>query len=161
MSGADRPGQLPAEASWPSRALLDGIRSRLPGQDAADVALVLGSGLGAIAGELEEPIVFEASELEGYPESTVAGHHGRRAHLTGYGGQKLIPGLARGRFQRQSFTPGQLGNISFPATEIQLPFLSQCLHERRICRRLWSQLVVQMGDNELLGRDDSSSGKRM
>ena len=41
------------------------------------VALILGSGLGALADELEAEAVVPYSEIEGFPVSTVAGHKGR------------------------------------------------------------------------------------
>ena len=41
------------------------------------VALVLGSGLGALADEIEIVDTVPYSELEGFPLSTVAGHKGR------------------------------------------------------------------------------------
>lgn len=42
-----------------------------------DVALILGSGLGDLADTAENATAVEASDLPGYPQSTVAGHHGR------------------------------------------------------------------------------------
>lgn len=41
------------------------------------VALVLGSGLGDFAEQVEAEAVIEYSEIEGFPMSTVAGHKGR------------------------------------------------------------------------------------
>ncbi len=41
------------------------------------VALVLGSGLGALADLAEDPVVFSTKALPGYPHSTVVGHKGR------------------------------------------------------------------------------------
>jgi purine-nucleoside phosphorylase len=41
------------------------------------VALILGSGLGALADDAEDATVVSATEVPGYPASTVAGHHGR------------------------------------------------------------------------------------
>lgn len=41
------------------------------------VALVLGSGLGALADEIETETAVEYSEISGFPVSTVAGHKGR------------------------------------------------------------------------------------
>ena len=41
------------------------------------VALILGSGLGALADEIEAEAVIPYSEIEGFPVSTVAGHTGR------------------------------------------------------------------------------------
>lgn len=42
-----------------------------------DLALVLGSGLGALADEVEDAVVVPTGEIPGYPVSTVAGHAGR------------------------------------------------------------------------------------
>lgn len=41
------------------------------------LALVLGSGLGALADDAEDPVYIPASDIPGYPESTVEGHEGR------------------------------------------------------------------------------------
>jgi purine-nucleoside phosphorylase len=40
-------------------------------------ALILGSGLGAFADELQDAVAVSTKELEGYPQSTVLGHAGR------------------------------------------------------------------------------------
>ncbi len=42
-----------------------------------DVALILGSGLGALADELETVATVDYHDIEGFPVSTVAGHKGR------------------------------------------------------------------------------------
>ncbi len=42
-----------------------------------EAALVLGSGLGALADAAEDATVIPTSEVPGYPHSTVAGHRGR------------------------------------------------------------------------------------
>ena len=42
-----------------------------------DLALVLGSGLGALADEVEDAVVVPTAEVPGYPVSTGAGHAGR------------------------------------------------------------------------------------
>ncbi len=47
------------------------------GAGGVELALVLGSGLGAFAERLENPVVIPFAELEGIPESAVAGHAGR------------------------------------------------------------------------------------
>ena len=39
-------------------------------------ALILGSGLGALANTVEDPVVIPSSELPGYPSTTVHGHAG-------------------------------------------------------------------------------------
>ena len=42
-----------------------------------DVALILGSGLGALADEVETVATVDYHDIEGFPVSTVAGHKGR------------------------------------------------------------------------------------
>lgn len=51
------------------------IRER--GLGGADIAFVLGSGLGAFAERLEDPLSVPFAELPGLPQSRVAGHAGR------------------------------------------------------------------------------------
>lgn len=51
------------------------IREQVPRRPT--VALVLGSGLGMLADDAEDTTVISASDLPGYPESTVEGHHGQ------------------------------------------------------------------------------------
>ena len=50
-----------------------------------ELALILGSGLGALADAADDAEVVEASGIPGYPTSTVEGHHGRLVfgHLEG------------------------------------------------------------------------------
>lgn len=50
---------------------------RLHGAGEAELAFVLGSGLGAFAEELEDAIRIPYADLEGMPQSTVAGHAGQ------------------------------------------------------------------------------------
>ena len=42
-----------------------------------EIALVLGSGLGALADDVEDAVVIPTSDVPHYPESTVPGHAGR------------------------------------------------------------------------------------
>jgi purine-nucleoside phosphorylase len=61
--------------SEPPAANLDAMAARC--SRSADVALILGSGLGAFADTFDEATSVNTSELPGYPRSTVAGHAGR------------------------------------------------------------------------------------
>jgi purine-nucleoside phosphorylase len=65
---------------------LDLIASRFPSP--ADVALILGSGLGAFADSLEDAHSVKSSDLLGYPVPTVSGHAGRI--VTGRAGQTRV-----------------------------------------------------------------------
>jgi xanthosine phosphorylase len=53
------------------------LRERHGDRAAADVGLVLGSGLGAIAADVEDPVAIPYGELPGFPVGGVAGHAGR------------------------------------------------------------------------------------
>ena len=54
-----------------------------------DVALILGSGLGALADEIDTVATVDYHEIEGFPVSTVAGHKGRFVFGT-FGGVKVV-----------------------------------------------------------------------
>ena len=51
------------------------LRERL--QTKPRVALVLGSGLGALADEVEEPEIIDFADVPGFARSAVVGHKGR------------------------------------------------------------------------------------
>ena len=53
-----------------------------------DVALILGSGLGALADEIEAVATVDYHDIEGFPVSTVAGHRGR--FVFGYFGKVKV-----------------------------------------------------------------------
>lgn len=53
----------------------DYIRERITVKP--EIGLVLGSGLGALADEVENPTIIETASIPGWPRSTVLGHSGR------------------------------------------------------------------------------------
>lgn len=57
-----------------SRAV-DAVRDL--GVSAPELALVLGSGLGELAEAADDAVIVPATDLPGYPTSTVSGHHGQ------------------------------------------------------------------------------------
>lgn len=73
------------------------------------VALVLGSGLGALADELEEAVAVPYSAIPGFPQSTVVGHRGELA-IGLLAGQPVA--VMRGRFH---FYEGySMQQVTFP-----------------------------------------------
>lgn len=70
-----------APSDWPPADLVSSL-VRSIGADRARVGLVLGSGLGRIAAELEAGGAWSrrAEEIEGYPTSTAPGHDGKLLH---------------------------------------------------------------------------------
>lgn len=41
-----------------------------------DIAIILGSGLGPLADEIENPIVIDYQDIPFFPKSTIPGHEG-------------------------------------------------------------------------------------
>lgn len=52
------------------------LRARLEGF-APEILLILGSGLGFLAGEAEDPVAIPYADIPGFPVSTAPGHEGR------------------------------------------------------------------------------------
>lgn len=74
-----------------------------------DIALVLGSGLGALADDVENAVVISTSEVPHYPASTVVGHAGRLV-LGTLGGKSVL--VIQGRVHYyEGHTPRE---VSFP-----------------------------------------------
>ena len=71
-----------------------------------EIAIVLGSGLGALADQVERVCTLSASELDGYPVSTVSGHNGKL--IFGYlEGKKVV--VQQGRIHYyEGYTMGQV-----------------------------------------------------
>ncbi len=77
--------------------------------DAPRVALVLGSGLGALADELKEAIAIPYAEIPGFPLSTAPGHAGRLVAGSLEGRRVLV---MQGRFHCYEGYPAS--RIAFP-----------------------------------------------
>ena len=58
------------------RAAADYIRSKINGLE-LEIGLILGSGMGLLAEEVENPVHIPYGEIPGFPVSTVEGHAGR------------------------------------------------------------------------------------
>lgn len=66
---------FPPFGSAAARAAAAAVASRLP-PGAPVVALILGSGLGGLVAEIEDPTSIPYREIPGFPSATVAGHAG-------------------------------------------------------------------------------------
>ena len=58
-----------------ARVAADAVRARLPA-DTPAAALILGSGLGGLARQIEHAVVIPFDEIPGFPAATVVGHQG-------------------------------------------------------------------------------------
>ncbi len=84
------------------------VRARLPSFK-ADVAIVLGSGLGGLVDVLEQPAIIDYRALPGFPEPSVAGHGGR-LHLGLVAGQGVLFLQGRAHF----FESGRADAMAVP-----------------------------------------------
>lgn len=75
-SDVDRSRPIPP-SEQPARlaALVDAVRAHT--SLVPRVGLVLGSGLGGLVDEVEDPVTIPFEELPGWPAATAPGHHGR------------------------------------------------------------------------------------
>lgn len=64
-------------AAGPARDAAGVIRARLDGRPAPRIALVLGSGLGEVAGRVADAVAVDYADLPGFPRPSVQGHAGR------------------------------------------------------------------------------------
>ena len=74
-----------------------------------DVGLILGSGLGELADEIEDPIVIPYEDIPSFPVSTVAGHAGQLVY--GSLGEKKVLAL-QGRFHY--YEGYEMNEVTFP-----------------------------------------------
>lgn len=79
------------------------------GVNKVDVGLILGSGLGELAEEIENPIVIPYSDIPKFPVSTVEGHAGQLVYGN-LGGKKVL--ALQGRFHY--YEGYSMDTVTFP-----------------------------------------------
>ncbi len=85
------------------------VRARC--QAVPDIALILGSGLGAVADSVEDAASFDTSDVPGFPSGTVVGHRGRLV-LGSLGDRTVL--VVQGRLHMYEGHP--LSSVLFPMT---------------------------------------------
>jgi purine-nucleoside phosphorylase len=139
------------------------IRAR--GGDEARVGLVLGSGLGAFADDLEDAVAIPYEEIPGFARSTVEGHAGRLV-LGRVAGTPVV--VQQGRFH---FYEGYaLDEVTFPVRVLGLLGIKALVLTNAAgglnnsftqgALMLISDHLNLMGTNPLLGPNDSRFGTR-
>ena len=130
-----------------------------------EVAVILGTGLGALADEVQAEATIPYPEIPGFPTPTVETHAGR-LRLGAIGARRVA--IMQGRFHRyEGYT---LQQVAFPvrvlralgATTLIVSNVSGGMHP------LWatgdlvllSDHINLLGDNPLVGPNDESEGPR-
>jgi purine-nucleoside phosphorylase len=130
-----------------------------------EVAIILGTGLGGLADEIELETSIPYERIPGFPLSTVESHAGRL--LLGYLGKRAVVAM-QGRFHR--YEGYGLADVTFPV-RVMHALGARTLIVSNACggmNPLWSpgDLVLLsdhinlLGDNPLVGANDERLGPR-
>src|SRR5580692_529666 len=141
-------------------AYIRGITGREP-----RVAVVLGSGLGAFADDLDDPIAIPYSDIPGWPASTAVGHSGEL--VFGKLGKLDIAVLAGRAHLYEGYTPAQvtLGIRVLHQLGVHSVVLTNAAGGIKLSYRqgglvLISDHINLQGSNPLIGPNDDSAGPR-
>ena len=132
---------------------------------APDVAIILGTGLGRLASEIDAVATVAYSDIPGFPLSTVESHEGRL--ICGTLAGKTVVAM-QGRFHR--YEGYSLHQVTFPVRVLRA-LGAKTLVVSNACgglHPLWSagdlMLIADhinlIGDNPLIGPNDESLGPR-
>ncbi len=144
-------------------ACAQAVRARFPRP--IDVAIILGTGLGGLADEIDVEQTIEYKDLPNFPLSTVESHKGRL--LCGTLGGKTVVAM-QGRFHR--YEGYSLQQVTFPVRVLRA-LGADTLIVSNACggmHPLWeagdlmviSDHINLLGDNPLIGPNDDTLGAR-
>ena len=141
----------------------DVVRARFSG--VPDVAIVLGTGLGGLAREIETEVAIPYAEIPGFPLSTVESHAGQLLCGT-LGGKRVV--AMQGRFHR--YEGYSLREVTFPVRVLQALGASTLIVSNACggMHPLWApgdlMLIADhinlLGDSPLIGANDDELGPR-
>jgi purine-nucleoside phosphorylase len=141
-------------------AYIRGITEREP-----RVAVVLGSGLGAFADDLDNPVSVPYSDIPGWPASTAVGHSGKL--VFGKLGKLDVAVLAGRAHLYEGYTPAQvtIGIRVLHQLGVRSVVLTNAAGGIKLSYRqgglvLISDHINLQGSNPLIGPNDDSAGPR-
>ncbi|WP_420795516.1 purine-nucleoside phosphorylase [Halalkalibacillus sediminis] len=140
------------------------IESKLNG-DKPQIGLILGSGLGVLAEEIQNATTIKYGEIPNFPQSTVAGHKGQLV-VGELKGKTVI--AMQGRFHYyEGYTMQQ---VTFPVRVMKALGVEKLLVTNAAGGinqsfnpgdlMLINDHINQMGDNPLIGKNDDELGPR-
>ena len=159
----DEPSTLVAHTFERVQRSADMVRARW--NHAAQVGIILGTGLGSLADAIENPTIIEYPEIPDFPVSTVESHAGRLLCGT-LAGKRVV--AMQGRFHRyEGYT---LQQVTFPV-RVMRELGARTLIVSNACgtvRADWKpgdlMLIADhinlLGDNPLIGPNDDRLGTR-
>ncbi|KGP72172.1 purine-nucleoside phosphorylase [Pontibacillus yanchengensis] len=129
------------------------------------IGMILGSGLGVLADEIENPVTIKYGDIPHFPESTVAGHKGQLVIGTLEGKQVIA---MQGRFHY--YEGYSMQQVTFPVRVmrelgVETLFVTNAaggINENFNAGDLMiiSDHINNMGDNPLIGPNDEKLGAR-
>jgi purine-nucleoside phosphorylase len=130
-----------------------------------EIGIILGTGLGGLANEIEQETSIPYQDIPGFPLSTVESHAGRL--LLGHLGKRAVVAM-QGRFHR--YEGYGLGEVTFPV-RVMHALGARTLIVSNACggmNPLWapgdlvllSDHINLLGDNPLIGANDERLGPR-
>ncbi len=135
------------------------------GDKKVSIGMILGSGLGVLAGELENPITIDYKDIPHFPVSTVMGHAGQLV-IGELGGKRVM--VMNGRFHY--YEGHSMDTVVFPVQTMKMLGINQLLitNAAGCVNTSWSQgdlMVISdhiklTSDNPLRGKNDESLGER-
>lgn len=160
-TASHRPSEAHASASIDAAAAV--VRARFA--TTPDVAIILGTGLGALASDIDTSVAIEYGDIPGFPLSTVESHAGRL--LCGTLAGKTVVAM-QGRFHKYEGYPLQA--VTFPVRVLHA-LGARTLVVSNACgglNPLWAAGDVMLiadhinllGDSPLIGRNDDRLGPR-
>lgn len=135
------------------------------GYEPIDIAMVLGSGLGDLAEEIEMPVIMDYHEIPGFPVSTVQGHKGRLV-IGNLEGKRVA--CMQGRFHY--YEGWSLQEVVYPIQTFKVMGIRNLLltNAAGCVNKEWnpgdlmviSDHIKLMGDSPLRGENPAELGER-
>src|SRR5690554_7956040 len=114
------------------KGTVDWLQERIPG--VPEVAMILGSGLGALCEEFEDSISLDYSQIPGFSESGVEGHAGKLVYGR-LSGKSVIAMQGRVHY----YEGWTLDEVTFPVRTFALWGIKRRSEERRVGKECGSR----------------------